>query len=129
MKVLTDTISRILFAMPLVVFGLFHLTKAGMLAGAVPIPGGVFWVYLTGLAFLAASVAILIKKYTSLATLLLGIMLLAFVLLVQLPGTLKGGDSAMMHFPNLLKDTALAGAAFFMSGIFKKEEEEKTVSG
>jgi len=30
-----------------------------------------------------------------------------------------------MAMPNLLKDLALAGGAFFMSGVFKNEEESQ----
>jgi len=30
-----------------------------------------------------------------------------------------------MAIANVLKDTALAGGAFFMSGVFKKEEESQ----
>ena len=51
---------RYIFCIPLIMFGVNHLTKADMMAAMVPIPGGVFWVYLTGVAMLAAAVAIFV---------------------------------------------------------------------
>ena len=63
-------------------------------------------VYFTGVALLAASVSIIIKKKAALATLLLGVFFILTALLVHLPG----GEESM---PNLLKDVALAGAALF----------------
>ena len=79
------------------------------MAGMVPIPGGVIWVYLTGLALVLAAVSMIIKKKMALATMLLGIMLVIFALSIHLPG---GQDS----MPMLLKDLGLAGGAFFISG-------------
>jgi uncharacterized membrane protein len=70
MKILTDLVARILFILPLVGFGFGHFTQADAMAGMVPIPGGVFWIYLTGAALLAAAVSIIIKKKAALATLL-----------------------------------------------------------
>ena len=106
-------IGRILFAIPMLLFGVFHFGNADGMAGMVPIPGGVIWVYLTGLALIAAAVAIVINKKMKLATMLLGIMLLLFALTIHLPGVIGGSESSM---PMLLKDLGLAGGALFMSG-------------
>ena len=67
---------------------------------------------LAGLGHILAVVAIVIDKKAKLATMLLGIMLLSFALLVHFGGFMDGdqGDTA-----NFLKATSLAGAAFFMS--------------
>ncbi len=118
MDLLTKTISRYLFALPFVLFGLMHLMMADNMAGMVPsfIPGGVLWVYLTGLGLVGAAVSIMIKKKEKLAALLLGIMLLIFALTIHLPAVMGGDQMAMGQ---LLKDTALAGAAFFFSGMAK----------
>ena len=43
-------IGKYLFAIPMVIFGLFHFLNASAMAGMVPIPGGEFWIYLTGLS-------------------------------------------------------------------------------
>jgi uncharacterized membrane protein len=55
-------IGKYLYAIPMVIFGLFHFLNANAMAGMVPIPGGVFWIYLTGLSFILAGVSIIIQK-------------------------------------------------------------------
>lgn len=86
------------------------------MAGAVPewIPGGVIWVYVTGLILLLAGISILINKKASLLSLILAVLLLCFAFMVHLPQVLNGDQMAMSSF---LKDTALASAALFMSGV------------
>jgi len=118
MQTLTSTVARIIFAVPLAIFGLFHFMNGPAMAGMVPIPGGVFWVYLTGAALLAAAISILIKKQARLACLLLALMLTIFALSIHLPGAL-GGDQASVS--SMLKDLALAGAALAFAGRFEND--------
>lgn len=115
-------LGRILFALPLAAFGLLHFMNAQAMAGMVPayVPGGAVWVYITGAGLILAAIAIIAGRFVGLAGLLLGIMLLSFVLTVHLPG-LSNPEMAMMAMPNLLKDTALAGAAFVLAGYALKE--------
>ena len=119
MKILTDLIARILFAVPMAMFGLFHFMNAEAMAEMAPF-GGTIMVYITGVALLAAGVSIIIKKKAALATLLLGVFLILTATLVHVK-SLMGGDEMAMS--SILKDVALAGASFFMSGVFAKEEE------
>lgn len=117
-----STIGRYLYILPFAIFGILHFINADAMAGFVPsfIPGGVFWVYLTGLAFLAFCVSVVIEKKARLACILLGVMLLIFVLTIHLPAVI-GGD--MNSMSSLLKDLALAGGAWFLSGSFEEETE------
>ncbi len=119
MNILTNHVSRYLYALPFAVFGLFHFMNASGMAGMVPIPGGMFWVYLTGAAHLAAAVSIIIETKTRLAGLLLGVMLLIFALSIHLPGAIGGSQASTTNF---LKDIALAGAAWFIAGNYGDEE-------
>jgi len=119
MNVLTGSVARYLYALPFAVFGILHFMNAGAMAGMVPIPGGVFWVYLTGIALLAASISIIIEKYTRLACILLGVMLIIFVLSIHLPAVMGGEMQSSM--PNLLKDLALAGGAWILAGNYESE--------
>lgn len=121
MNALTGIVARVLYAVPLIIFGLNHFMYGQMMKTMVPIPGGVFWVYVTGLALIAAAVAILTKKMARLASLLLALMLATFALTVHLPGVFNP-DTMMMSMPNFLKDTALAGGALVLAGVFAKEE-------
>ncbi|MFT7232891.1 MAG: putative oxidoreductase [Cyclobacteriaceae bacterium] len=111
-------IGKLLFALPMAMFGFFHFMGASEMTGMVPsyLPAPVLWVYLTGLALILASVAIIIGKKAKLATILLGVMLLSFAILLWLPGFLDQAQPAASMF---LKDTALAGAAFFLSAHLK----------
>jgi uncharacterized membrane protein len=79
------------------------------MAGIVPIPESVFWLYLTGLAHILASVSFMIKRQSMLAGWLLGITLLIFALSIHLPAFLGGEQMGMIQ---VLKDLALAGGAF-----------------
>lgn len=112
-------LGRYIYAIPFGVFGLFHFMKADQMAGMVPIPGGVFWIYLTGIALLAACVSIVIEKKTRLACILLGVLLLIFVLSIHLPSVIGGKMQPAMS--NLLKDLALAGAAWYIAGNYESE--------
>lgn len=125
MNVLTNIIARILFAVPLIVFSSFHFMNANEMAGMAPF-GGVFIVYLTGVALLAGAIAILINKMGSLAALLLGIFFILTATTVHLPNVINGDQTAM---GTMLKDLALAGGAWFISGGLKGSEESKEPSG
>ncbi len=112
MKSTLTTVGRVLFAIPFAIFGLIHFMNADAMAGMVPVPGGVFWVYLTGIAMIAASISIIIKKKSALAAMMLGVLLIIYALTVQLPMVIGGDQMAMGQ---VLKDLALAGAAFYYS--------------
>jgi uncharacterized membrane protein len=124
MQALTTTVARILFALPFGIFGLLHFMGGQNMAGMVPswIPGGVFWVYLTGLAHIAATVSIIAQKKAKLACLLLAAMLGVFVLTIHLPGVIGAADEMgrMMSMSAFLKDVALVGAALAFAGLAKE---------
>lgn len=115
MNLLTSTVARIIYAVPLAVFGLMHLTSGKAMAGMVPVPGGVFWVYFTGLALIAAAVSIIIQKMSYWACLGLALLLALFALTIHMPGL--PNPSSMGNF---LKDLSLAGAALYLAGALKK---------
>jgi putative oxidoreductase len=120
MKSALALIGRILYALTLLVFGSGHFMNAKGMAGMVPIPGGVIWIYITGAGLIAAAISIIINKKAGLAGLLLGIMLLIFALTIHLPGISSGDEmKSMMSMGNLMKDIAMSGAAFYMAGTLK----------
>jgi len=119
-------VGRFLFAIPMAIFGVFHFMNGQMMVGMVPIPGGIAWVYLTGLALIAAAVAILMGKQAVLATRLLALFLILTALTVHLRMVMAGNQDAM---PNVLKDIALAGGALILSGVFAGEESRSPADG
>ncbi len=71
----------------MVIFGIQHFMYLAFIATQIPawIPGHVFGVYLTGTGFIAAGVAIITGVFSRLASTLLGIMFLLWVLLLRAP--------------------------------------------
>ncbi len=122
-KNITVTVGKYLFAIPFLVFGIFHLMDAPGMAGMVPgfLPGGVFWVYLTGLAFIAAVISVFLNKKVTLAMQLLALMLIIFVLTIHLPATINDMNAA----PNLLKDLSLAGGALLLAALSGENKSEQ----
>ncbi|MGB1779357.1 MAG: DoxX family protein, partial [Longimicrobiales bacterium] len=88
-------VGRFLYAIPMAGFGALHFIMGEAMAGMVPIPGGVIWVYITGVALLAAATSIIVGRHAVLATRLLGLMLLTFAISIHLMA-LVGGDQAAM---------------------------------
>jgi putative oxidoreductase len=123
MKFLTSTLGRIIFAIPFLVFGIMHLVKANDMSGYVPIPGGVFWIYLTGLAMIAAFVSIITKIQIKLATMLLALMLLIIIVTIHIPG-LSNPQMMQITLTNLLKDAGLMGGALILAGTFVESEKK-----
>jgi uncharacterized membrane protein YphA (DoxX/SURF4 family) len=119
MKTTISNVGRIIFGIIFLVFGFFHFSSAEMMAGWLPawMPAAKLMIYVSGLGLIAASVSIIIKVYTRLATLLLALLLLLIILTLHIPGA-AGGDQTAMSM--LLKDSGLLGAALYMSGHFKK---------
>jgi len=115
-----SSIGRYLFALPFAVFGIMHLLSASDMAGMVPgwVPGGVLWVYLTGLALIAAGVSFVIQKHTHPAGLLTAALMFIFVLTIHLPGLLGGN---MMAMSGLLKDIGLAGGALLLASNYQAD--------
>jgi uncharacterized membrane protein len=114
-------LGKILFCVPFLAFGIMHLMNANQMAGMVPsyFPGGGVWIYITGLAEIAAAISILSGKQTKLATMLLAVLLIIFVLTIHLPGV-SNPDTQQMAMASLLKDLGLAGAALMLSANAKE---------
>jgi len=96
------------------------------MAAMVPpfVPGGVFWVYFTGVAMLAAAASILTGKYTRLSGILLAALLIIFVLTVFVPGMASDNEQMkQMSFVGLMKDLSLAGGALLIAGIGNNKKE------
>lgn len=123
MNLLTSTVARILFSIPFLVFGINHFMMADKMKFLVPsyVPGGIFWVYLTGAALVLAGISIIAKWQGKLACLLLSILLLTFILTIHIPG-MGNPETMQMALIGLLKDIGLVGGALLLAGIFENEK-------
>jgi uncharacterized membrane protein len=109
-------VGRLFFAIPLAVFGSEHFTFTANVAALVPrwIPAPTFWVYLVGLAFLAAalSIAVLVKeRLARLAAALVGLTLLIFVFVMDLPAVVANPGNRFF-WALALRQLAFSGGAF-----------------
>lgn len=115
------SLGKYLFAIPFAVFGVFHFMNADAMAPMAydqPV-----LVYITGAAHIAAAISIIIGKLDKLASVLLALMLILFIVLVHLSGAMEGDQSAMT---SLLKDLGLAGGAMIYA---KSQAVDNSVIG
>lgn len=104
-------VAEIIYAATMGYFGVLHFLNADAMGGMVPdfMPAdGKIWIYVTGIALVAAALAIIINKFKTMACYLLAIMLLIFVFTLHLKPAMDGNPAM------LLKDTGLAMAAFII---------------
>jgi uncharacterized membrane protein YphA (DoxX/SURF4 family) len=124
MNILTGIVGRILFVIPFLAFGIRHLMHAGMMAGMVPIPGGVIWIYVTGICMILASIAALTGIQGRNAMLLLALLLIIYAFSIQFPAMI--GSDPMMKMGGTVsfyKDLGLAGGALILAGVFGRREK------
>jgi uncharacterized membrane protein len=104
---------RLFFAIPMAVFGSEHLTATADIATLVPswIPAHTFWVYLVGLAFLCAALSIAVLVQGRLAAALVGMTLLIFVFVMDLPAVVADPRNRF-SWALALRQLAFSGGAF-----------------
>lgn len=114
---------RVMFAVPWIVLGIEHYLYVEFVAGEVPayFPVKEFWVYLTGIAMIAAGISFLVKRYSALAAFLLGTMLLIFIVLIHIP-TISSNLSDSNHWTRFFQDLSFASAAFMLADIFSEKK-------
>jgi uncharacterized membrane protein len=100
-------------------FGIRHLLYPDVLVVTVPdfLPGGKFWVYLTGVAFILAAVSFFLNLWVRTAAYLLALLLFVIVFTIHLPNYTSTADMAYQQtaLTNLLKDSALAAFALYIA--------------
>ena len=109
----------ILYALVIGFFGANHFLKGPSMTGGVPsyLPSPIVWVYVVGGALILAAIAIIINVQSKLASYLLALLLIIFVVTIHLPHFLHGGDPKAVSdaMISILKDTGLAAAALMIA--------------
>lgn len=118
---LTRTVGRFLFAIPFAVFGIMHFIYTDDMVPLVPVPGGIVWVWVTGIVLIAAALSIIIGVRDKLAAFLLGVFMLITAFFSHFPMVAEAnalGDSAAAGaaMSHVLKDLMLAGASWMYAG-------------
>jgi uncharacterized membrane protein YphA (DoxX/SURF4 family) len=109
--------ARLAFGLCLLVFGISHFVYAGFTAALVPAwlpPSQLFWAYATGVAQLAAGLAMLSGVKARLAAILLTAMYVGFGLLVHLPSIIANPASHENWAENAI-NLLLIGAAWTLA--------------
>jgi uncharacterized membrane protein len=100
-------------------FGIRHLLYPDVLVVTVPdfLPGGKFWVYLTGIAFILAAISFFVNVWVRTAAYMLALLLFIIVFTIHLPNYTQTADRMyqQMAMTNLLKDAALAAFALYIA--------------
>jgi uncharacterized membrane protein YphA (DoxX/SURF4 family) len=113
-------VGRILFAIPMVVFGIQYIALGKYQGGLPPVPpwapGGAVGAYLVGVVLFAAGASIVRGKYARLSALVIAVLFLLCVLVLHLPhfgDVLQNGNDRT----RALEPLALSGAAFALAAI------------
>lgn len=116
-------IGAILFAIPIVSFGILHFMYGNDVAGMVPawIPFHLFWIYFCGAALIGSGISIILKVKTRLIAALLGAMIFIWFLILHIPLVIKAPaadlpDQVVSAFLAL----AYSGIAFAIAGDEKR---------
>lgn len=112
-----------IFAIPIGILGIIHFLLGSSIATGLPsfYFAPIFWVYLSGLSLLAASISILTGKYTRLACLLLALLFFILVLTVDLPRFLNNAAS-YIEISVLIKDITIAGGALIIAAVSSRPD-------
>jgi uncharacterized membrane protein len=107
---------RLFFAIPMAVFGTEHFTATANVAALVPrwIPWHTFWVFLVGVAFICAGIAIAVLVQARLAAALVGMTLLIFVLVMDMPAVVAHPHNRFF-WALALRQLAFSGGAFALA--------------
>jgi uncharacterized membrane protein len=121
--------SRLLYGLALIPCGLAHFAYAKETADFIPeawIPWHLGWAYLTGTAFLAAGVAILIRiRLAPLAATLSAVMMGVFTLMVWLP-QVWSAPNGRFQWTGLLISSALAAAGWAIADSYHRTTTSTT---
>jgi len=116
---IVSKIAIYLLAIVLIIFGIYHLKSPYDLVVYVPefLPGGILWVYLTGIAFILVGISFLTNRFVKIAGYILAALLLVFILTIHIPNAINAGDATYRQIAlvNVLKDTALMGFALHIA--------------
>jgi uncharacterized membrane protein len=118
-------LSRVIFGLCLLIFGVSHFVYAKFTASMVPAwipPSQMAWAYATGLAQLAAGLAVLTGLWARRAAILLTVMYAAFGVLVHLPAVIANPSSHDVWAENAI-NLVLTGAAWVLAERLGKTRE------
>jgi uncharacterized membrane protein YphA (DoxX/SURF4 family) len=113
---------RIFFSITLILFGIDHFIYSEFVATLVPswIPGHYFWTYFAAIALIGSGLCIIFKIQFKTVTLLTGVMLLIWLLVLHIPRAVADphGDKGN-EVTSVFEALNFAGIALVMAGVKK----------
>jgi uncharacterized membrane protein len=111
---------RYLFAVMLAIFGLDHFLYPKFVASLVPVWVGeqMFWTYFAGVALIAGGLGIMVKRAASLASLLVGVMIFLWVLMLHIPRAIADPYTNVGNeWASVFEALAFSGMAFMLTAL------------
>jgi uncharacterized membrane protein len=124
-------LGRIFFALAFIGLGIEHFLFQDFVTGRAPawpdsVPGGSIWAYLTGAAFIATGIALLVGKKARLASVLAAALILFWALLRHIP--VVAADSLLAPtWTRAGKALAFFGGALAMAGVSPREDGNRNL--
>ena len=109
----------IVFAIPMLSFGLLHFTEAKDASTLIPawIPNHMFWIYFAGAALIGSAIGIILKVRTGLIAALLGIMIFSWFVCLHIPRVIVASSADLDgELTSAFLALAYSGTAFVISG-------------
>jgi uncharacterized membrane protein len=110
-------LSNFCFAVPLAVFGAFHVSGVEFVLPLVPsyMPWRLFWAYFVGIALLSASLSIATKIQVRWSGLLFGVMMFLFVAMLEFPGALASPRDRF-GWTFVIREMSFGGGGWILAG-------------
>ncbi len=116
-------IGRVLFGIPLIVFGIDHFIHHDSVITIVPsyLPMPSFIVYFTGVALFLAGISIITGVFAQVASALLCLLLVLIIFLVHIPHQIAA--DGILTIKSGYKDLFVLGGSLVLFYIFSKESD------
>jgi uncharacterized membrane protein len=118
------TAGRYMFGAMLTIFGFDHFLYPQFVASLVPawIGAQMFWTYFAGAALMAGGVGMMVKRLAHMASLLTGVMILLWVLMLHIPRAIADPYTNVGNeWASVFEALAFSGMAFMLAGRFSEE--------
>jgi uncharacterized membrane protein len=116
---------RFFFAITLVVFGIEHFVYPAFVATLVPawIPGHLFWTYFAGVALIAGGVGMMVKSTTRIASLMVGIMIFLWLLMLHIPRAIADPRTGLGNeWTSVFEALAFSGIGFMLAVLPRRDD-------